>query len=376
MARTALAAATLLALLAPSAQMPAQSNMDSTQWPLITGGLNARPYISSMTRLPAGGGAAVPLWTALGSPSASPPAGYEATNGALTALVIPTNLCNVGQTPAQGVCYLSPNRVAITLAVNNGTGNANQDLTGFLTPGDVIELVLQMGSGAFAGSNVQWSWANGVVSRWNVSTSAGGATSITVRIAPTPTPVPDWSSMSMGSQCCTCDMPSNCPLQRASAFTLSANFFVSVGASATPLAGAMFATTNAVMGGLALGSGGSSLDYAFASAHLAPDSSLLTGSLNAFVPSATVAALFGGLSSADAAAALNVTRTGDPGTQASVAIAPVTASSFGSDGVLVTVNGVTFSAPTYSVALHASGGSRAAPLLVVFAAVACFLWSL
>ena len=377
MARTALAAATLLALLAPSAQMPAQSNMDSTQWPLITGGLSARPYISDLTRLPAGGGAPVPIWTALGSPSASPPAGYEASNGALTALVIPTNLCNAGQTPAQGVCYASPNRVAITLAVNNGTGNANQDLTGFVTAGDTIELVLQMGSGAFAGSNVQWSWANGVVSRWNVSTSAGGATSITVRIAPTPTPVPDWSSVSMNSQCCTCDMPANCLLQRASAFTLSANFFVAVGSPVTPLAGAMFATTNAVMGGLALGSGGSSLDYAFASAHLAPDSSLLTGSLNAFVPSATVAALFGGLSPADAAAALNVTRTGDPGTQASVAIAPVTASSFGSEGVMVTVAGVTFSAPTYSVALHggASGGSRAAPLLVATGA-AFLLWSL
>jgi hypothetical protein len=266
--------------------------------------------------------------------------------------------------------------VTITLAVNNGTGNANQDLTGFVTSGDVIELVLQMGSGAFAGNNVQWSWANGIVSRWVVSTSPSGATSITVRIAPTPTPVPDWSSVTMNNQCCTCDMPASCPLQRASAFTLSANLFISVGTPATALSGAMFATTNAVMGGLAVGSGGSSLNYAFASAHLAPDSLLLTGSLNAFVPSATVAALFGGLSPADAAAALNVTRTGDPGTQASVAIAPVTASSFGSDGVMVTVTGVTFSAPTYSVALHgsSSGGSKAVPLLVSAAAL-LLLWS-
>ena len=380
MARTAqaatLLAATLLSMLALSEQMPTQSTMDSTQWSLITGGTAFRPYVSSMTRLPAGGGAAVPIWTALGSPSASPPAGYEATNGALIPLVIPTNLCSAGQTPAQGVCYASPNRVAVTLAVNNGTGNANQDLTGFVSPGDVIELVLQMGSGAFAGSNVQWSWANGIVSRWVVSTSPSGATSITVRIAPTPTPVPDWSSVTMNNQCCTCDMPSNCPLQRASAFTLSANFFISVGTAATSLSGAMFATTNAVMGGLALGSGGSSLDYAFASAHLAPDNSLLTGSLNAFVPSATVAALFGGLSPADAAAALNVTRTGDPGTQVSVSIAPVNASSsFGSDGVMVTVAGVTFSAPTYSVALHGSSsdGSKAAPLLLTAAGLLLLL---
>ena len=51
-----------------------------------------------------------------------------------------------------------------------------------------------------------------------------------------------------------------------------------------------------------------------------------------------------------------------------VASAPVTASSFGSEGV--TVAGVTFSAPTYSVALHggSSGGSKAAPLLVAVAA--------
>ena len=170
-------------------------------------------------------------------------------------------------------------------------------------------------------------------------------------------------------------MPSNCPLQRASAFTLGANFFVSVGQPATPLSGAVFATTNAIMGGLALSSGGSGLDYAFASAHLAPDASLLTGSLNAFVPAATVAALFGGLSPAEAATALNVTRAGDPGTQASVAIAPVTVAGFGSDGVMVVVSGVTFSAPTYKVAL--AGGASSAGLvpapLLVFAVAAAFL---
>jgi hypothetical protein len=384
-----LRAAVLLAAVARAAAqqgMPSQAQTDA-QWALLPGGLATRPFVSSLILLPASGGAPQTIWSGVTAAAASPPAGHEATTGQLTAVVSPTNMCAAGQTPAQGVCYNPPNRVALALGLTTGGGNVNTDLSGALSPGDVLEITLTLPS-PFSGDAFQWAWANGNVQLWNVS---AGAASVTARIAPVATPVPDWSSVDMANQCCTCDMPANCPLARASAFTQAAGFFIQMAppGQGGPLAGAVFATTNAVMGGLGVvaGGGGSGgrLDYALASAHAAPDGSNLTGTLTAFVPAAALAALFPGVAAADAASALNVTRTGDPGTQTAVTVAPVAAATFGGEGIMVTVTGVTFSAPTYQVALRSSGGPsgangggssaamRAAPLLLPLAALAAAL---
>ena len=347
--------------------MPSQAQTDTQNWSLLSGGVANRPFVVSLTHVPAGGGSPMPVWTAAAGATASPPAGHEATTGQLTAVVSPTNMCSAGQTPAQGVCYNPPNRVAVTLGLTSGNGPIGTDLTGsMLAPGDAVDIVLQMGP-AFSGGAFGWAWANGDVQFWNVSTPvAGGPTTLTARLVPVLTPVPDWTSINMQSQCCTCDMPSNCPLARASAFTLAGNFCVQInsvaGSGATPLAGAVFSTKNAVMGGLALSAGNEALSYALASAHAAPDGSLLTGTLAAFVPAHTLSTIFPGVSAAAAATALSVTRTGDPGTQAAIAVAPVAAATFGADGVMINVTGVTFSAPTYQVAM-ATTAKSAAPAL-------------
>ncbi len=77
-------------------------------------------------------------------------------------------MCAQGQTPAHGVCYNPPNRVAVTFPLTAGAGSANPYFTGVLTTGDVIEVQMVLGS-AFSGDNMQWSWANCVRGLWEAA---------------------------------------------------------------------------------------------------------------------------------------------------------------------------------------------------------------
>jgi hypothetical protein len=257
------------------------------------------------------------------------------------------------------VCYASPNRVAIALGVtsaNNGGLDMDFSTTSespAIDTTSVFDVTLNLGAYA---SNYAWSWVNGDAQLWNVS--SGGVMHLKVRAVSTPSI--NWSAV--GTQCCTCDVPANCNVPQAAGATVGANWLFQTAPSSgpNPLAGAMFATRNAVMGSLTLNSAASSLDYAMASAHLAADGSAMLGQLSAFLPSAAVASVFPDLAAADVPTRLNVTRAGDAGTQTSAAIAAVTAAAFGSDGFMVSVTGATFSAPTYRVAVL-GGASSAAP---------------
>jgi hypothetical protein len=353
----------LLALLPATTSgmgMPSQSSADADTWSrLAGGGVSARPFVESLyiiTDPPT-----PPLWSGATSGATSPPAGYEASaSGVVTAAVSAINMCGAGQTAAQGVCYASPNRVGVTLALTDG-GALNTDLSGALSAASVLDVVLNLGS---LSGRANWAWANANVSYWSVSSAVSGATRIHARLTPVRTPTIDWASLPPGPQCCTCDMPSNCAVANSSGWTLAANFIVQiddVGATPGPMAGAVFATTNAVMGALALrtagGNGGGaetpSLSYALASAHTNPDGAPMLGSLAALLPSAALSALFG---AGTPAGALAVAREGDAGTQSSIRFANVSAADFGTDGVMVTVAGVTFSVPTYTITRADGGG--------------------
>jgi hypothetical protein len=346
----------LLALLPAAAGMgmPAQSSADADFWARLTGGgVAARPFVSDLSVVATAGGASTPLWAGAASGAASPPAGYEAAPGVLTAVVTAINMCTATQTPAPGVCYASPNRLGVTLA-RTANGALDTDLTGVLTTSSVIDVTLKLGS--LSGRH-NWAWANAAVSYWSIAT-AGGVTTLHARLSPVRTPIVDWASLPAGPQCCTCDVPSNCAVANSSAWSLGANFILQIddaGAAPGAMAGAVFATTNAVMGALALGSGGAgSVSYALASAHADPDGAPMLGSLAALLPSAALAAVFG---NGTGAAALSVARAGDPGTQSSITLANVSAAAFGTDGVMINVAGVTFSVPTYTITRASAPGS-------------------
>lgn len=362
----------LLALLPLCAAqgMPSQSSTDTQFWSnLAGGGVSARPYISDASVVLVPGGASTVLWAGAASASLSPPAGYEATPAQLSAVLSPVNMCATGQSPSgQNTCYLSPNRLGLVLGTTAAGPTLQADLTGgAVTAASVFDLTLNLGS--FSG-RFGWAWANADVRYWQLRTDpVSNVTTLRVQMAPVRTPVVDFTppSLPAGPQCCTCDIPSSCAANNSLSWRLNANLILQLqdpsagggGGGIGSMTGAVFATTNAVMGALALGNSGSALQYSLASSHFTPEGTPMLGELRAFVPSATVAAVFGAGVTPDA---LNVTRTGDAGTQASVTIAAVSASTFGADGMLMTVSGVTFSVPTYTLTRPGGGGgSSAAP---------------
>ncbi len=76
-------------------------------WADLPGGVAARPYVRSLTII--NNGVATPVITdgTTAAPTVAP--------GDVTAVVSAINLCGLGQTPAQGVCYATPNRFALTV---------------------------------------------------------------------------------------------------------------------------------------------------------------------------------------------------------------------------------------------------------------------
>jgi hypothetical protein len=72
------------------------------------------------------------------------------------------------------------------------------------------------------------------------------------------------------------------------------------------------------------------------------------GTLEAFIPSAGLVNLYGVLPSD--ASAFTTTRAGDAGTNEAPTYTPWTAAMHGSDGLLISVRGITFSVPKYSLA--------------------------
>src|SRR5437588_1308560 len=111
-------------LQARAVAMPTQQQVDlastdplssgNAGWGDMAGGVSVRPYVTSLTVI--NGDTSTPVISG-GTPAAAPVA-----DGAVTAVVAPYNLCRSGQTPQRGVCYATPNRVAVT--VGYGVGDA------------------------------------------------------------------------------------------------------------------------------------------------------------------------------------------------------------------------------------------------------------
>ena len=361
---------TTLLLLLPAAAVaqlhsPSQAQTDADYWSRLPGG-GSRPFITALTVTRSG--TTNTIWSGATSAANSPPSGWEGTAGRISAVVTPTNMCAAGVTPAVGVCYASPNRVSVSLGVtsaNNGGLDMDFGTVSSVPTVDASSVfTLTINLGAYA-NDYAWSWVNGQLTSWNVSNGI-----VQLSVSPVATPDIDWSAA--GNNCCSCDVPSNCNVARARGFTLGTSlFFPTAPASgaANPLAGAVFATQNAVMGSLTLNTAVGSLDYAMASAHLGSTGNMLLGQLNGYLPASAITAVFPSVPLASVPTLLSVARTGDPGSEASTSVAAVNASTFGSDGFMVTVSGVTFSAPTYRVtAVGASAAPRAAAAAAALAA--------
>jgi hypothetical protein len=349
--------------------MPTQESVDRPSsdprsagpgWGDTAGGVAARPYVVSLSII--NGGVSTPVVTN-GTTATSPlPAGE------VTTVVSPFNLCRPGQAPAQGVCYSSPNRVGLTVGYSEGEtdgwdfANPGVPVTPPIDANSVIDMTVALNT---LGKGLRWTWVNGQLLYWKASDLGQEDATVHIRFKPASAP---YVANFPADNGCTASPPHNCEIPRADAQVLTVQLVFSLDESLDPaLTGAVFATQEAIAGYLTPGASAQSpsLDVALSSTHLRADGAPELGTIEAFIPEAALLNLYGLLPS-DAATALTTTRAGDPGSNDQPTYVPWSAGANGSDGLLVTVGGITFSAPKYRltrqlkrVAVHAKvRGSR------------------
>jgi hypothetical protein len=342
-----------VAQAAPMTMMPSQDFVDSPQpgsmmsggtWSDLPGGLTARPYVKSLTVV--NGSQSAPVFS--GGVDAAKGVGV----GDVTAVVTPTNLCAAGQAPSPGQCYATPNRVGIAFGYKTDQGLGldfsapTVALHQTVTSSTVLDVVIGLNT---LGKSLRWSWINGGLATWKTTGLGTDAAEIHLRVHPTATPDIDWSTR--GPVGCTATPIRDCAIDRADGSYLGSQMVLSLDDSLSPaLTGAAFATQGAIAGFLEPGGSAAAptLDLQIASSHTAADGSPQLGVLQAFLPAGALTSLYG-MVPADAAAFFTATRRGDPGTQNAPTFASNAETDDQSAGLTITVDGITFSAPTYRV---------------------------
>jgi hypothetical protein len=316
-------------------------------WADMPGGVAARPYVRSLTVI--NDGVATPVITdgTTAAPTVSP--------GDLTTVVSALNLCRPGQTPAHGVCYATPNRFALTVGYGGDSegntvgwnfANPQYPVTPTIDANSVIDMTVVLNT---LGKSLRWSWVNGDLLYWQTNSLGQDDATVHVKFRPATAP---YVAQFPPVQGCTATPIFSCDIARADGQVLSASMVFSLDDTLDPaLTGAAFATQNAIAGFLVPGGTAlaPSLDMQISSTHENADGTPQLGTLEAFIPSAALLNLYGVLPT-DATTAFKTTRSGDAGTNDAPSYTPWAAETNGSDGLFVTVKGITFSVPKYRVA--------------------------
>jgi hypothetical protein len=312
-------------------------------WADMAGGNAARPYVQSLTVI--NGGVSTQVVTdGTTTPSSVP-------DGTVTTVVAPFNLCRPGQLPAQGSCYSTPNRVGLTVTyAMNGQAGYNfaapqVPVSPTVDANTIIDMTVALNT---LGRSLRWTWANGDLLYWQ--TNNLGQDNATVRIKFKPASSPYIANSQNNG--CTATPIRDCAIQSADAEMLTASMVFSLDDTLDPaLTGAVFATQNAIAGFLEPGGTAAvpTLEMQVASTHTKSNGAPQLGTLKALIPAAALLNLYGILP-ADATTAFRTTRTGDAGANSAPTYERSSAAREGSDGLFVTVENITFSAPAYKVA--------------------------
>lgn len=343
-----------------SAFSPPQSGADSSDgtsggnnggtWSDLPGGVAARPFVKSLKVI--NGGSSVTVFS--GGVGAAAAVG----NGNVTAVVTPTNLCRAGQTPAPNQCYATPNRVGVAFGVKTDQGlnmdflDPSAGLLQTVTADTVFDVVIGLNT---LGKTLRWTWVNGDLTNWKTTNLGADDAEIHLRVHPAVTPLYDFQAL--GPNGCTATPINNCDIAQAGGSGLSTNLFLSLDETLDPaLTGTAFGTTSAIAGFLVPGDGpsGATLDLQMAAAHLASDGAPMKGSLRAFIPSTALIGLYG-VQPADAGSFFGATRTGASGSSDTPTFETRSASDTDNDSLVVSINNITFSAPTYRLAPKKKG---------------------
>ena len=347
----------------PNTGMPDQSQLDiaSTQnatWANMTGGVAARPYVTALSVI--NGGVSTPVITN-GTASAE----TNVPTGRIAVAISPSNLCRTGQTPAQGVCYATPNRIGVTVGYQIQPGQLGSDFSvanNLLTPVTAdteFDITLNLNT---LGRTLRWSWASGVPTYWNTANLGTDAATVRLRIKPTLTPVVMQGTQQVG---CSQVPVQACSYSQNTHETLSASLTLSLDDTLDEIfTGALFSSTRSYMGSLMVQPGETpQMTYGVSAPQTWSDGSANAASLSAVLSDASLLNFYGATPEVVATAefqtgALNLART-DGGTQGAITWTRWTADVQGIDGWLVTIPDIRFVAAVTTSGVRAFGSSVA-----------------
>jgi hypothetical protein len=347
--------------------MPDQSSLDSApnsqsqgNWSDLAGGVTGRPYIASLTVTT--NGVPTQIVTNGTATTAAP-----TTVGAVTAVISPFNLCKAGST---NNCYATPNRVGITLAYVKQAGQLGHNFsapTATLSPAVTAASVFDMTIGLNSvGKKLGWTWMNGTPTFWK--TENLGQDNATARVKFSLSEAPGVDYQDPKAQRCTTIPVSECDADKSTQDTLGMQLVLSLDTTLnTAFAGALFATNAAVIGSLDVTSGETpSLTYGIAGPHRLSDGTVRKGKFYGFLSDAVLESQFKiAATETDMTKVLSIARTAeskstaDAGTD-TVAWAKWTAADNGTDGRLVTISDISFSAPKFKVTKVGTSSSGSA----------------
>jgi hypothetical protein len=216
------------------------------------------------------------------------------------------------------------------------------------------------------GKKLGWTWMNGTPTFWK--TENLGQDNATARVKFSLSEAPGIDYQDPKAQRCTTIPVSECDADKSTQDTLGMQMVLSLDTTlSAAFAGALFATNAAVIGSLDVASGETpSLTYGIAGPHRLSDGTVRKGKFYGFLSDAVLESQFKiAATETDMTKVLSVARTAeskstaDAGTD-TVAWAKWSAADNGTDGRLVTISDISFSAPKFKVTKVGTSSSGSA----------------
>jgi hypothetical protein len=205
------------------------------------------------------------------------------------------------------------------------------------------------------GKKLGWTWMNGTPTFWK--TENLGQDNATARVKFSLSEAPGVDYQDPKAQRCTTIPVSECDADKSTQDTLGMQLVLSLDTTlSAAFAGALFATNAAVIGSLDVASGETpSLTYGIAGPHRLSDGTVRKGKFYGFLSDAVLESQFKiAATETDMTKVLSVARTAESKSTADAGTDTVTwtkwsAADNGTDGRLVTISDISFSAPKFKV---------------------------
>ena len=356
-------------------ELPGVGGAQDGNWDDLAGGTTNRPYVQ---RLAVINGGVETILLENGTTAST----HSNTPGSVGIIISPTNLCDSTENLGNNLCYSTPNRIQVTLVYRKSAGQVGTNLS---TPNDVnysgttgtqipllsfdgsqpvtidanttIDLTLALNT---LGTSLRWTWLNGIPSFWGLDALGEATATLRLKFNPAMQPVLHYPTLPNSASACTAIPVLACELTRSNSDWLGATMVLSLDDTlGQGMTGALFGTEGAIIGSVEASTDAATglprLTYGVASSHEDYTGTIRSATLRAFIPAAAVVQVLGIPSFNDNTAGsispsdiISVQRV-DASSSSTSSFEVWDEATNGEDGLLVTVSGITFSAPQYRV---------------------------